>query len=174
MSRYREDYLLSDMKKVIDVCCGSKMFWFDKSHEDVVFMDKRRETYSLKDKSSRLGIRSLIIDPDIVANFTAIPFTKNSFSLVVFDSPHLIGNGKSGWLAKKYGKLESDWREELSRGFAEGFRVLKKDGILVFKWSNGDIPVSELLALTPYRPLFGNKCGKASKSHWLVFMKGCK
>ena len=28
-------------KRVIDVTCGSKMFWFDKSNPDVEFCDKR-------------------------------------------------------------------------------------------------------------------------------------
>lgn len=28
-------------KRIIDVCCGSKMFWFDKDNEDVEFCDNR-------------------------------------------------------------------------------------------------------------------------------------
>ena len=26
--------------------------------------------------------------------------------------------------------------------------------------------------LTPEKPLFGNRCGKSNKTHWIVFMKG--
>lgn len=29
------------MSKILDVCCGSKMFWFDKNNKNVVFMDIR-------------------------------------------------------------------------------------------------------------------------------------
>ena len=29
------------MKKILDACCGSKMFWFDKENENTVFMDNR-------------------------------------------------------------------------------------------------------------------------------------
>lgn len=156
---------------VLDVCCGSRMFWFDREDSRAVFVDKRRETHELKDKSSKGGSRRLIIDPDIQADFTALPFEDESFALVVFDPPHLIRNGKSGWLAKKYGKLEGDWRDELRLGFAECFRVLKPEGTLIFKWNEHEIPVREILALTPERPLFGNRCGKTSKSHWIVFQK---
>jgi hypothetical protein len=90
---------------------------------------------------------------------------------VVFDPPHLVRAGKKGWLAKKYGKLGTDWREELTVGFAECFRVLKPEGTLIFKWNENDIPVSQILALTPERPLFGNRCGKSAKSHWIIFTK---
>ena len=114
----------------------------------------------------------LIIDPDIQADFTAVPFDDESFAMVVFDPPHLVNNGKSGWLAKKYGKLEGDWHEEIRKGFSECFRVLRPLGTLFFKWSEIDIPVSEILALTPQKPLIGNKSGRTAKTHWIVFMKG--
>lgn len=158
-------------RPVLDACCGSRMFWFDRQHPDAVYIDKRRETHELKDKSSKGGIRQLIIDPDLQVDFTGLPFPSDNFALVVFDPPHLVRNGRKGWLAKKYGKLEGDWREDLRRGFAECFRVLRPEGTLIFKWNEHEIPVSQILALTPEKPLFGNRCGKTAKSHWLVFMK---
>jgi SAM-dependent methyltransferase len=156
---------------VADVCCGSRMFWFDREDSRAVFVDKRRESHQLKDKSSKGGFRELVVDPDIQADFTDLPFPSDSFALVVFDPPHLIRNGKNGWLAKKYGKLEGDWREELRQGFAECFRVLRPEGTLIFKWNEFEVPVSQILALTERKPLFGNRCGKAAKSHWIVFVK---
>lgn len=158
-------------KKILDACCGSRMFWFDRKNPAAVFVDKRRESFDLKDSSSSGGSRSLIIDPDIQADFTALPFDDESFSLVVFDPPHLVNNGKTGWLAKKYGKLEGDWREELRKGFSECFRVLKVDGTLIFKWSDYEVPVSQILALTPEHPLFGHRSGKNAMTHWITFMK---
>ena len=113
----------------------------------------------------------LTIAPDYVADFTCLPFADESFPMVVFDPPHLVRNGKNGWLAKKYGKLESDWRETIRLGFAECFRVLKPHGTLIFKWNEHEIPVSQILALTPERPLVGQRCGKSAKTHWIVFMK---
>lgn len=147
------------------------MFWFDRDDDRAVFLDNRAETHSLKDSSSRHGERSLVIEPDMLADFTALPFDADKFSLVVFDPPHLIRNGKSGWLAKKYGKLGADWRGDIQRGFAECLRVLKPNGTLIFKWNETDIPVSQILALIDLKPLFGNRCGKRSNSHWIVFMK---
>jgi hypothetical protein len=89
------------------------MFWFDRGDRRAVFVDKRRERHDLTDRSSKGGSRSLVIDPDIQADFTALPFPNERFTLVVFDPPHLIRAGRKGWLAKKYGKLGDDWRDEL-------------------------------------------------------------
>lgn len=155
--------------RVLDACCGSRMFWFDRAEARAVFMDKRQEVHRLADKSSRGGSRSLVIAPDLVADFTELPYRDASFPLVVFDPPHLVRNGASGWLAKKYGKLGRAWQDDIRAGFAECFRVLMPLGTLVFKWNENDIPVSEILALTPHKPLFGNRFGKSAKSHWLVF-----
>ncbi|HET8635499.1 MAG TPA: class I SAM-dependent methyltransferase [Acidobacteriaceae bacterium] len=147
------------------------MFWFDRADERAIFGDVRRERHTLTDKSSSGGARELVIDPDVQMDFRAIPFPDETFHLVVFDPPHLVGNGKTGWLAKKYGSLGNNWRDDLRAGFAECFRVLKPHGTLVFKWNEENIRVSEILALTPERPLFGNRCGKTAKSHWLVFLR---
>lgn len=136
-----------------------------------MFVDKRRETHQLKDASSRGGSRSLVVSPDLQADFTALPFPDDRFAMVVFDPPHLVRSGRKSWLAKKYGKLRREWREDLRAGFAECFRVLRPEGTLVFKWNEHEIPVSQVLALTPHKPLFGNRCGRTAKSHWLVFLK---
>jgi len=91
---------------------------------------------------------------------------------VAFDPPHLVRAGPKSWLAAKYGKLSEDWREDLRQGFAECFRVLASDGVLVFKWNETQVKLREVLALTPHQPLFGNTSGKKAGTHWLVFMKG--
>jgi SAM-dependent methyltransferase len=159
------------MKPVLDVCCGSRMFWFDKADSRAVFVDKRRETHTLPDKSSTGGSRELIVNPDVMADFTCLPFDDESFFLVVFDPPHFTRNGEAGWMAKKYGTLEGDWQAELRQGFSECFRVLKTNGTLIFKWNENEIPVSQILELTPGRPLFGHKSGKNSQTHWVAFLK---
>lgn len=165
---------MSDNSKspsVLDACCGSRMFWFDRADPRAIFIDNRRETHELPDKSSRGGKRTLIVNPDMVADFTAMPFADESFALVSFDPPHFVRNGRSGWVGLKYGTLKYGWQDELRKGFSECFRVLKPEGVLVFKWNEDDIPVSQVLALTTEKPLFGNRCGKSAKSHWIVFMK---
>ncbi len=78
----------SALPPVLDVCCGSRMFWFDKRDPRGLFVDKRRESHTLPDKSSKGGSRELVVDPDYQADFTALPFESKSFALVVFDPPH--------------------------------------------------------------------------------------
>lgn len=151
------------MKKILDACCGSKMFWFDKENKDTIFMDNRYYDDTLCDG------RTLKINPDIIADFRHMPFQNESFYLVVFDPPHLIRVGENSWLAKKYGKLKSDtWKEDIRQGFNECMRVLKQNGTLIFKWNEEQIKLNEILATIDFKPLFGNK---RTKTHWLVFMK---
>jgi SAM-dependent methyltransferase len=149
-------------KAIIDVCCGSKMFWFDKENEETMYMDNRQLSDILCDG------RTLNIHPDIIADFRQIPFLDNSFYMVVFDPPHLKALGEKSWLAKKYGMLSDNWKEDIKKGFKECMRVLKPNGTLIFKWNEEQIKLSDLLKAIDYKPLFGNK---RSKTHWLVFMK---
>ena len=108
------------------------------------------------------------VDPDIVADFRDMPFEDDVFDMVVFDPPHLINVGESSWLAKKYGRLDELWPEDIRQGFAECMRVLRPSGTLIFKWNEEQIPLSDVLEAIGEQPLFGNK---RSKTHWLVFMK---
>ncbi len=159
------------VKPILDPASGSRMFYFNPNDERVVFGDVRHESHILKDSSSKNGYRALNIHPDVHMDFTNIPFSSDTFSMVVFDPPHLRKNGSNSWLAKKYGRLSKDWREDLRKGFSECFRVLKPNGTLIFKWNEYEIKVSEVLNLTNHKPIVGNRCGKSAKSIWLVFMK---
>lgn len=150
-------------KLILDACCGSRMFWFDKNNKDVLFMDNRTLHDTLCDG------RKLDIEPDIIGDFRNIPFGDNAFYMVVFDPPHLLKVGENSWLAKKYGKLSESWSDDLKQGFSECMRVLKPHGTLIFKWDEQQIKLSEILKVIDYKPLFGNK---RSDTHWLVFMKG--
>lgn len=158
-------------KKILDACCGSKMFWFDKQNNDVLFIDKRRETVTAKDSSNKKGIRIIEVNPDIIADFTEMPFEDESFYMVVFDPPHLKTLGETSWMAKKYGKLPNNWKEVISKGFDECMRVLKPNGTLIFKWNESEIMSNEILNIIPYKPLFGHTTGRQSKTIWVAFMK---
>lgn len=159
--------------RVLDPCCGSRMMWLDRQNPDVVFGDIRSETIVVTDRShgNASGTRTLRIEPDTLMDFRCLPFSDNSFRLVAFDPPHLEHAGAKSWLSAKYGKLSENWRDDLRDGFAECFRVLDGDGVLIFKWNETQIKVSEVLALTPIRPLFGHLSGRKGLTHWLVFMK---
>ncbi len=159
-------------KTILYVCCGGRMFWFDKKNPETLFVDNRRMARQViwcgKEEE-----RSFEVEPDAVMDFRNLDLPTSSFSLVIFDPPHLAKrNGKEGWMHKKYGSLNPDtWQDDIAKGFAECFRVLKKNGILIFKWSESEIPLTKILNLTPYKPLFGHPSGKSAKTHWVAFMK---
>lgn len=152
-------------KKILDACCGSRMFWFDKKNPDTVFMDCRNEEITLCDG------RTLAVRPDIVADFRKMPFPDNSFYLVVFDPPHLNNLGKSSWLSKKYGRLLHTWEDDIRRGFEECMRVLKSNGTLIFKWNEQQIATQRIIHIIGQQPLFGHTSGKGGKTIWMCFMK---
>ena len=155
-------------KRILDACCGSKMFWFDKKNPDVVFCDNRKLDTELCDG------RKLIINPDLIADFTNLPFEDDTFYHVVFDPPHLNSIGDKSWMCLKYGKLPKKWESLIRDGFNECMRVLKPNGTLIFKWSEYDIPLKTVLSVINYDPLYGHKSGKLNKTHWLAFIKDTK
>lgn len=124
-------------KPIIDVCCGSKMFYFDKNDRSVLFQDIRCMETELKDRDK---LRHFSVKPDVIGDFTNMTYPDGSFRMVVFDPPHLKYTGSmteaNGWQMVKYGCLPAHgWRELLQKGFDECFRVLQEGGILVFKWN---------------------------------------
>jgi hypothetical protein len=149
--------------RILDACCGSKMFWFDRSNPDVLFCDNREVDTTLCDG------RKLVINPDVKMDFHHMPFADESFYMVVFDPPHLIRAGEKSWLRQKYGVLPRDgWQDYISQGFAECMRVLKTNGTLIFKWNEDQIKLSDVLGCIDHKPLFGDRRGKTV---WLIFMK---
>lgn len=156
---------MTALQRVLDPCCGSRMMWFNKQHPEALYGDKRHEQHTLCDG------RTLRIEPDMLMDFTALPFADGSFKLVAFDPPHLKHAGEKSWLRAKYGVLSQDWRDELRMGFSECFRVLASDGVLIFKWAEDQVKLKEVLALTPVMPLFGHPTGRKGITHWMVFIK---
>ena len=157
-------------KKILDATCGARTMWFNKHHPNAIYCDKRREEYQHPWKNA--GNCKLSIDPDVQCDFTDLPFSDNTFSLVVFDPPHLLTGKQTAWLVKKYGKLDDTWPQMLHDGFNECMRVLKPDGVLIFKWSEYDIQADEVWHAIGQKPLFGHRSGKKSGTFWGCFMKG--
>ena len=147
------------MKQILDACCGSRMFWFDKKNPHVEFCDNREVPYH-----EFYPNRYIEVCPNTVCDFRALPFESSSFYLVVFDPPHLTNAGPTSWTRLKYGCLAKDWPQVLHDGFWECMRVLKPYGTLVFKWS-------EVLAAIWAEPLFWHRSGKNMNTHWMCFMK---
>lgn len=147
---------------ILDVTSGARTMWFDRGNPEVVFGDLRAEEVVLPD-------RRLRVVPDVQLDFRALPFADGAFQMVIFDPPHMVRAGKRSWLAAKYGRLSPHWQDDLRRGFSECWRVLDTDGVLIFKWSQYQVPVSEVLALAPAVPLFGHRT--RGSTMWLVFVK---
>lgn len=149
-------------KQILDPCCGSKMFWFDKNNPDVLFADSRELKDTLCDG------RTLVIEPDMIIDFRNMPFDDDTFNLVVFDPLHLIHAGEKSWLRKKYGVLPENWKPYIKAGFDECMRVLKPGHTLIFKWNEQQIKTRDVLKTIDYKPLFGDQ---RSKTRWICFMK---
>lgn len=149
---------------ILDPCCGSKMFYYDKESDVVMFGDIRELHTKLCDG------RELHIQPDKLMDATDMKgIEDNTFSCVIFDPPHLVQVGESSWLAQKYGHLPLLWEEWMNKAFAECFRVLKPGGMLLFKWNEEDIPHRAVLRCAlPYKPIAGDKTGK---TRWTFFCK---
>ena len=159
-----------DKKIILDACCGTRAMWFDKHNPNAIYMDIRREIQTKPQGHQP----TIIVDPDILADFRKIPYKDKSFKLVVCDPPHFTKLGESGIFRKLYGKLSGDnWRDDLRQGFSEMWRVLEDFGVLLIKWNDYEIGFGELKKLFPAEPLFFNrKSGSAnSKTAWFCFMK---
>ena len=130
-------------------------------------MDKRNEKVELSDG------RVLDINPDIIGDFTNMPFDDESFHLIVFDPPHIKGLGDNSNMCKRFGKLDEGWQDLILGGFNECWRVLKPNGTLIFKWNETSIPTGQIVRLLPESPAFGHKSGKMAKTQWLTFFKNC-
>lgn len=153
-------------KRILDMCCGSRMFYFDKHDQNVLFTDIRETHDTLCDG------RKLDVQPDMIADCTALPFKDETFNMVVFDPPHLLKVGKNSWLCKKYGKLPENWQAFINDSIHEGMRVLKTNGTLIFKWNEQQIKVSDVLkAITDYKPIFGHRTTIKNQTIWMAFMK---
>ena len=155
------------MKLILDPASSMRSFYFDKKDSRVLFGDiRKKETHLLTNG------QTIHIEPDEVMDFRSIPYPDESFQCVVFDPPHMLNLSEKSWMRKKYGVLDKDtWREDISKGFSECFRVLKPNGTLIFKWNEVSIPLKEILSLTNQKPVLGHPSGKRMGTHWVLFLK---
>lgn len=66
--------------KILDMCCGSKMFWYEKYEPHTTYMDIRKDTYTTMDRGKE---RKIEIAPDIQADFTDMPDADNIGKIVM-------------------------------------------------------------------------------------------
>lgn len=158
-------------KKILDVCCGSRMFYFDQQNPNVLFNDIRDGEF--EDRDGRITF----VHPDTTYDFKDLPFDDRTFHHVVFDPPHLIAEGRTKGIdmMNRYGSLQPNWIEDLQKGLLECYRVLKNNGTLIFKWSEHDITVNEIMRLvvnpTGLKPLYGHRTTTKQTTIWMAFVK---
>ena len=158
--------------KVLDVCCGAKMFWFNKNEPHTTYCDKRVVPYH-----EYYPGRFLEVNPDVQCDFRRLPFADETFWHVVFDPPHLTWAGEKSWIRLKYGSLDATWPDMIHDGFAECWRVLHTNGTLIFKWSAVQIPLRDVCSAIGKNPLYGNRSGRHNnlnsriiKHTWMLYI----
>ena len=154
-------------KFILDACCGGRMMWFNKRHPNAVYIDNR-----IAEKGHRKHRPKHEIKPDLVMDFRDLKFQGQTFKLIAWDPPHLRTLGETSDMRKTFGVLNSEtWPYDLSKGFAELWRVLEDYGVLIFKWNEEEISLKQILKRFPEKPLFGHTTGSKSKTQWMCFMK---
>ena len=152
-------------KWILDACCGGRHIWIDKENENTVFMDIR----SLPSGTIELQ-PNWKCEPDVIGSYLEMPFTDESFRLLIWDIPHAIS--LSGIIGTKYGELGEKWREELPIGFRECMRVLKSQGILIFKFNDLNISFRTVLELFDKKPIGFTPTKKGvNNTAFFVFIK---
>ena len=144
-------------KFILDACCGSRMFWFDKKQPNTLFCDNRSYNKGFMEYRPNRELH-----PDKMMDFRKMDFPDKSFKLVVFDPPHLIGKPDGCRMTISYGALNKEtWREDIKKGFDECWRVLEDYGVLIFKWNESSIKRKEILEVIGKDYLFGHPNGSS-------------
>lgn len=131
--------------RILDMTAGNRMMWYqkNKNRSDVVYYK---------------------------GDFTKRVFNENWFDLVIYDPPHIIGKHFKDGYEESYGHLGEDWEKVLKKGFDECMRVLKHNGILIFKWSEVSVSGIKVLKVLGQDPLFGQNTWE-TKTKWWCFIK---
>tara|TARA_R110000822_G_scaffold183684_1_gene323078 strand:- start:9 stop:482 length:474 start_codon:yes stop_codon:yes gene_type:complete len=155
-----------DDKYILDVCCGGKMMWWDKDNKNTIYCDIRECEKGYIEHCPNWSCK-----PDVICDYKDLPFEDNSFKLIVWDIPHIIKDS-GGIINKKYGSLGNNWKEDTTKAFNSIWSKLDNHGVLIFKYSDLNIKVSEMLNLFPVKCLFGTMSKKAvNNTFWFCFMK---
>jgi hypothetical protein len=143
--------------RILDLSAGNRGIWFDKTHQDCVYVDIRPS-----------------VRPTVIADSRALPFSAYQFDLVVFDPPHVNGGSNSN-ISKDYGHhTASAIRDIIICSAHEAHRVSQPQALMAFKWNDHDRKLSPILALMAswWRPLFGQlvsvRTKHSSQTYWVM------
>lgn len=153
-------------KQIIDLCCGWRMFRYDKKNPLVHFMDVRTlPKWSIKARPS------FCVEPDEIGDYRDVKHPDKSFKIVVMDPPHLKSLGEKSRMAMKYGKVSKERKEDMKQAFKEAMRILQDFWILIFKRNESEIPLSEIIKTFPVKPMIWQRTWKNNKTVRLIYLK---
>lgn len=154
------EYTKRGIMRILDATCGQRLMWYDRHDPRAVYVDLRPEVY-----------------PDLICDCTRSPFRGKCFDLIVFDPPH-CNIGRTADMAIRYGHFTHvDIKWLLLRAFHEFARILKDDGLVLFKWATRGIKLETALALSgeEFLPLFGQlvstRVKHPSMTYWVTLVK---
>jgi len=125
-------------KLILDACCGGRHIWTDKHNDHTVYMDIRQVA-----KGTITFQPNWCVEPDIIGDYRDMPFDDESFRYVIWDIPHKI-KYDTGLITMKYGFLGEEWQHDLHIAFKEIMRILKPEGMLIFKFNDLAIPFKDI------------------------------
>ena len=138
--------------KRLDATCGLRSIWQEKHNKDTTYIDIRPE-----------------VRPDFVCDATRTPFHNQAFDMILFDPPHrkfspyIKSLGKRS-MAFRYGSQTTAERNDFVRAaFIEFSRILKDDGVVLFKWNDCGTPITKILPLcVGWVVMFGQNFARAN------------
>lgn len=86
--------------RILDACCGGRMFWYRKDNPSALFMDCREVE---KSAFANNWNPNWCVKPDVIADFRDMPFPDDTFRLVVYDPrvrqavPSCLARGVRVW-----------------------------------------------------------------------------
>ena len=116
--------------KILDATAADRAMWYNKENPLTTFVDVRPE-----------------MKPNIVMDITKPYFQDKEFDLIIFDPPHIpTGPENTGVFAKKYGRFSANQIRELIRdAFNEFYRILKDEGLVIFKFNDHSFPLKKVI-----------------------------
>lgn len=132
--------------RILDMSAGNRAVWFNKSHPDCLYLDRRES-----------------VNPDIVCDTRKLPAeVGEGYDLIVFDPPHK-NCGPNSNMSKTYGhSTTAEILSTIEGSGREAARVSKPSALMALKWNTGLSITTDGSGRSPITGQVG-----AEKTSWL-------